>query len=35
MTENRATYAILAHHHYPRLLIRRIRASRHPSPCRL
>lgn len=30
MTANRATYAILAHHHHPRILIRRIRASRHP-----
>jgi len=27
MTANRATYAILAHHHHPRILIRRIRAG--------
>lgn len=30
MTVNRATYAILAHHWHPRILIRRIRAARHP-----
>jgi len=27
MTANRATYAILAHQHHPRILIRRIRAG--------
>lgn len=34
MTVNRATYAILAHHRHPRILIRRIRAYQRPTPVR-